>query len=98
MINFSTLVQAVTVYMKENYPTTPEEFNFQAELKAASHWHWPKEMEKINLVAGPHNDCRVITAARNAITIWKKELDDNRKKQSTANGQVDNEDISGVSF
>ena len=79
--------------MKENYPTTPEEFNFQAELKAASHWHWPKE-----LVLGPHNDCRVITAAKKAITVWKKELDDSRERKSTANSQGDDKDISGFSF
>ena len=40
LMDVSTVVQAVIVYMKDHYPTTPDEFNFHAELKAACHWHW----------------------------------------------------------
>ncbi|XP_073249909.1 uncharacterized protein [Porites lutea] len=40
LINFSMLVHAINVYLNDNYPEAPEDFNFQAELKAASHWHW----------------------------------------------------------
>lgn len=97
-MDFSALVQAVTVYMKEYNPTTPEEFNFQAELKAASHWYWPNGKEKIKLVVGPHNDCRVITAAKKTILKWNKELDDKTGTQSTATGQGDSEYLSGVVF
>ena len=31
-------IQAVIVYRKDHYPTTPEELNFYAELQAASQW------------------------------------------------------------
>ncbi|XP_074607962.1 uncharacterized protein LOC141860681 [Acropora palmata] len=39
LMDLSPLVQAVIVYMKDHYPTTPEELNFHAELKAASQWY-----------------------------------------------------------
>lgn len=97
-MDLSALAQAVTVYMKKYYPTTPEEFNFQAELKAASRWHWSKEKEKIKLVMGPHDNCRVITAAKKAITTWNEELDTKRKKQSAACGQDESEYITGFSL
>ena len=72
-MDVSTLVQAVIIYMKDHYPTTPEEFNFQAELKAACHWHW-KDDER-PLESGPHDDCRVKIAAKKTFRKWVKELD-----------------------
>ena len=46
LVDFDTLMTAVLVYMKNHYPNTPDEFNFQAELKAASHILAPGEWTK----------------------------------------------------
>lgn len=95
-MNFSTLVRAVIVYMKEHYPTSPEEFNFQAELKAACHWHWLPEQDWFSekdlpeLASGPYDDIRVKTAAGITYQKWIKELARaERKKQllSLSHGQ-----------
>lgn len=73
-MNFSTLVQAVIIYMKDHYPTTPEEFNFQAELKAASLWHWSDKEKERPLEPGPHDDYRVKIAADFTSAKWENEL------------------------
>ena len=87
-MDFSTLVRAVLVYMKDHYPTTPDEYNFQAELKAASHWYWyPKSNENPGhekeactsiklpeLGSGPHKDDRVKIAALATCKKWSRVL------------------------
>lgn len=84
LMNFSTLVRAVLVYMKDHYPTTPDEYNFQAELKAASHWYWYpnsnknpshedgdcSSMKLPELITGPHRDTRVKIAALETCKKW----------------------------
>ena len=84
LMDFSTLVTAVLVYMKDHYPTTPDEYNFQAELKAASHWYWYPKSNKNSgheeeactsikppeLVSGPHKDNRVKIAALETCKKW----------------------------
>ena len=83
-MDFSTLVRAVMAYMKDHYPTTPDEYNFQAELKAASHWYWYPKSNKNpghekedctsiklpELVSGPHKDNRVKIAALETCKKW----------------------------
>ena len=75
--------------MIDHYPTTPEEFNFQAELKAASHWHWPKDdkEEFKSVVAGYHDNCRLITAVKKTLIKWYKELDLPDERLSTTRGK-----------
>ena len=95
-MDFSTLVRAVMVYMKDHYPTTPDEYNFQAELKAASHWFWyPKSNENPGheeeactsikppeLVSGPHKDNRVKIAALETCRKWISVLEGLKKESS----------------
>ena len=77
----SELVRAVIVYMRDNYPTDPEEFNFQAELKAACHWYWHKDHKETELVPGPHDDCRIKTAAMKTLTTWNSQLEEIAKSR-----------------
>ena len=80
LIRFSMLVHAINVYLNDNDPETPKEFNFQAELKAASHWDWLDD-EKRCLVLGPHDDRRVKSAAKQTFDKWVEELNKERAKQ-----------------
>ena len=87
-MDFSTLVRAVLVYMKDRHPTTPDEHNFQAELKAASHWYWYPNSNKNpgheeedctaiklpKLASGPHKDYRVKIAAMETFKKWTSDL------------------------
>ena len=52
------LVYAINVYLDGNDPETPEDFNFQAELKATSHWDWLDDEHRC-LEIVPHDDRRV---------------------------------------
>ena len=79
LIRFSMLVHAINVYLNDNYPETPEDYNFQVELKAASHWHWLDD-EKRCLVLGPHDDRRVKSAAKQTFDKWVEELDKEREQ------------------
>ncbi|PFX17593.1 hypothetical protein AWC38_SpisGene18075 [Stylophora pistillata] len=89
LMDFGTLVRAVLVYMKNHYPTTPDEFNFQAELKAASHWYWhpgseqslynkdghlSSETKHPEPVLGPHKDLRVKIAALDTCKKWVRDV------------------------
>ncbi|XP_068684505.1 uncharacterized protein [Montipora foliosa] len=75
LMGVSTVTQAVVVYMKDHYPTTPEEFNFHAELKAACHWHWLDDTKQLPYVKPvPYDDCRLKIAATNTLLAWKEEL------------------------
>lgn len=85
LVNCSELVQAVIEYMKDNYPNNPEEFNFQAELKAACHWYWTKDGEALK--EGPHVNCRIKTAAMKILTKWEKELKELTRSQKQAESQ-----------
>lgn len=93
-MDFGTLVTAVLVYMKNHYPTTPDEFNFQAELKAASHWYWYPGSEKSlydkeenflletkypEPALGPHKDLRVKIAALETCRKWASDLEEKKK-------------------
>lgn len=93
-MDFDTLVTAVLVYMKNHYPTTPDEFNFQAELKAASHWYWYPGSEKSlydkeenflletkypEPALGPHKDLRVKIAALETCRKWASDLEEKKK-------------------
>lgn len=75
-MNFSTLVGAVLEYLKDNHPTTPEECNFQAELKAASHWHWYKDNERTQFVSGPFVDEQLRKVAKVALRSWTHKLNE----------------------
>ena len=75
------LVHAINVYLNDNYPESPQNFNFQAELKAASHWHWLDDGEWC-LELGPHDDRRVKFAAKQTFDKWVKELNKEREQPS----------------
>ena len=95
-MDFSTLVRAVMVYMKDHYPTTPDEYNFQAELKAASHWYWYPKSNKNpgheegdrtsiklpKLASGPHKDKRVKIAALETCKKWVSDLKELKMESS----------------
>ena len=71
-MNLSPLVQAVIVYMRDHYPTTPEELNFHAELKAASQWCWSDDYKQLVMKKAPVGDCRLKIAATETLKTWKK--------------------------
>lgn len=75
------MVQAVVVYMKDHYPTTPEELNFHAELKAASKWYWLKDNgNSLALKEVPSDDWRLKIAVRQTLQTWEKEEKDLESK------------------
>ncbi|XP_074638191.1 uncharacterized protein LOC141896756 isoform X2 [Acropora palmata] len=81
LMDLSPLVQAVIVYMKDHYPTTPEELNFHAELKAASQWYWLKDNGNTSaLKKVPADDCRLKIAVRETLKTWEKEKEDLKAK------------------
>ena len=74
LLDAKVLRQLVRVYLTSNPPKTAQDFNFQAELKAVSHWRWLKDDAKVELVPGPHRDQRLKEAADFVLKKWKKEL------------------------
>ncbi|XP_044174448.1 uncharacterized protein LOC122958087 [Acropora millepora] len=80
LMDLSSLVQAVIMYMKDHFPPNPEELNFHAELKAASHWCWSDDYHQLVMKKVPYNDCRLKIAATKALDTWKKEEKDLLKK------------------
>ena len=64
--------------IKENPPTTPEDVNNLAALRAASYWCWGRPTK---LVPDPHDDPRIKEAAEFTLkNFWPKELE-RKKKQ-----------------
>ena len=92
MMDFDVISQAVLHYMIDNPPTTPEDFNFHVELKAASHWHWPKEDERPNFAPGPHDEMRLKKAAAVAFKSWNEELCQARKQAGVNDENTDSSD------
>ena len=75
------LVYAINVYLDDNDPKTPEDFNFQAELKAASHWDWLDDENRC-LELGPYDDRRVKLAAEKTFHKWVEELNKEKEQPS----------------
>ena len=73
-MNVSVLVHAVLEYLKDHRPTTPQESNFQAELKAASYWYWFKKNERMQFVSGHFDDMQLKRVAKLALERWTKKL------------------------
>ncbi|XP_067026457.1 uncharacterized protein [Acropora muricata] len=76
LMDLSPMVQAMIVYMRDHYPTNPEELNFHAELKAASQWGWSNDYNQLVMKKVPLNDCRLKIAATETLKTWKKEKAD----------------------
>ena len=93
LLDCNSLVQAIVEYMKDNYPTTPEEFNFQAELKVVSHWHWFEGKESPRRKPGPREDFRIIKAAKKTFQKWRRDVRD--QKSACQSSESDDEYISG---
>ena len=95
----SVLVHAVLEYLKDNRPTTPEESNFQAELKAASHWYWFEENERMHFVSRHFDDVQLKKIAKLAFKRWTKKLNEIRSQDhkllSAKKRNVDDSDSSG---
>ena len=92
-MELSPLVQAVIVYMKDHFPTTPEELNFHAELKAASKWYWlNNKKEPSTLKKVPAHDCRLKIAVRDTLGTWEKEEKDLREKLQKTEGSDSSDD------
>lgn len=92
-MNFSVLVRAVLEYLQDNHPTTPEEYNFQAELKAASHWYWPKDDEPIRFVLGRFDDIQLKKVAAGALRSWTHKLNEMESRAETQ-GDTEDSDLS----
>lgn len=86
VMDFNVIVQAVLEYMIDNPPTTPQEYNYQAELKAASHWDRFEGDKPLKLKPGPHDDSRIQKAASFTLRSWIKDLDQ-LKRQSVEREQ-----------
>ena len=80
LFDAKVLRQLVRVYLTSNPPKTAEDFNYQAELKAVSHWRWLKDGAEAELVPGPHHDPRLKEAADFVLKKWKKELKERQTK------------------
>jgi len=94
-MKLSPMVQAVVVYMRDNYPTNPEELNFHAELKAASQWCFSDDYEQLAMKEVPVSDCRLRIAATETLKTWEKEKEDleSSKAKNMYNG-IDTSDES----
>ncbi|XP_015752440.1 PREDICTED: uncharacterized protein LOC107332228 isoform X2 [Acropora digitifera] len=82
-MNLSPLVQAMIVYMKDNYPNTPKELNFHAELKAACHWCLSDDYKQVVVKKVPVGDCRLKIAAKETLKTWEK------KEKDLCRGETD---------
>ena len=80
LLDAKVLRQLVRVYLTSNPPKTAKDFNYQAELKAVSHWRWLKDGAEADLVPGPHHDQRLKEAANFVLEKWEKELNERQKK------------------
>ena len=96
MMDTQVVRQAVLYYLRDNPPTTPEDFNFRAELKAASHWYWPKDDEPLKFVSCPYDDLHVKKVAAIALKSWEEELNKARNKENTDSSDDLQEYISGT--
>lgn len=105
-MDLSSLVQAVIMYMKDHFPPNPEELNFHAELKAASHWCWSDDYHQLVMKKVALNDGRLRFAARVTLSAWKEEEKDLRKrteakkmdKGNDSSVESEEEQLSGVSL
>ena len=102
-MNRSPLVQAVVVYMIDHFPTTPEELNFHAELKAASHWCWSDDYSQLVLKEVLDN-CQLKIAVTETRKTWKKDetellrsKDNKMDKDSDSSDESLDEQLSGMS-
>ena len=86
MMEINVIDQAVLHFLIDNPPITPEDFNFHAELKAASQWRWPNDDEPMKRASGPHDDWRLKKVAAIALKSWKEELC-RATKQTCMNGE-----------
>lgn len=80
LLDAKVLRQLVRVYLTSNPPKTAKDFNYQAELKAVSHWRWLKDGADAELVPGPHHDQRLKKAADFVLKKWERELKDRQTK------------------
>ena len=80
MLDAKILRRLVRVYLTGKPPKTAADFNYQAELKAVSHWRWLKDGAEAELVPGPHKDQRLKEAAKFVLKKWEKELKDRQTK------------------
>ena len=92
LMEIYVLDQAVLHYLIDNPPTNAEDFNFHAELKAASHWHWPKDDEPLKRASGPHDDWRLKKVTKTALKSWKEELSQAREKPCINKKNTDSRD------
>lgn len=89
-MDLSPLVQAVIVYMKDHYPTTPKELNLHADLKVASQWYWLKDNGNFSaLKKVPADDCRLKIAVRETLKTWEKEKEDLEAKPQRTDDSVE---------
>ena len=98
-MNVSVLVLAVLEYLKDHRPTTPQESNFQAELKAASHWYWFEQNERMQFVSRHFDDMQLKKIAKLALERWTKKLIEKESQAQTLlsakQGDSDDSDSSG---
>ncbi|XP_015766234.1 PREDICTED: uncharacterized protein LOC107345061 isoform X2 [Acropora digitifera] len=94
LMNLSPLVQAVVVYLIDHLPTTPEELNFHAELKAASFWCWSDDCNQPVMKEALDN-CRLKIAVTETLKTWKEEeVELQRSKDNKMDKDSDSSDES----
>jgi len=96
-MDVSVLVHAVLEYLKDNRPTTPQESNFQAELKVASYWYWFEEHEPMKFVSRHFDDVQLKKVAKLALERWTKKLNVTKREAQKwlSAEQEDNDESSG---
>ena len=89
-MDLSPLVQAVILYMKDHYPTTPKELNFHADLKAANQCYWLKDNGNFSALKKVHaNDCGLKIAVRETLKTWEIEKEDQEAKPQRTDDSVE---------
>ena len=104
-MNLSPLVSVVVEYMVDHFPTTPEELNFHAELKASSHWCWSDDYSQLVRKEVSVDNCQLKIAVTEILKTWKKEetellgskAGNKRDKSSDSSDESLDEQLSGVS-
>ena len=75
-LSLSSIREAVRVYIRENPPTTPEDVNNLAALRAVSYWCWGRP---IKLMPYRHDEPLIKKATDFALTYWQDELQSTEK-------------------
>ena len=77
---------------KEKEVESPQSVNELAELKAFSHWCWPKVKMPKRVQPGKHEDVRIIHAVNYSKCGWEEDLRTCREAKNKNAGNIDDSD------